>query len=106
MQLYKAIEAPFRLGLESLNESLPDIRCDVIVNRKDGRIMTSPPFEELRAQYYRALKRFVVLPSEITPLHGDSNSLFDKMASKNNASLVQVYRKAEFLFARLGRRLQ
>lgn len=105
MQIFKALEAPFRLGLESLNESLPDIRCEVIISRKSGALVTVPPFEELRAQYYRALKRFVVLPSELAPLHGASSDMFARMASLNNASLVQVYRKAEFLFARLARRL-
>ncbi len=50
-----------------------------------------PPLEELRAGYYREMKKFISIPSLFT---GFGNAeVFAPMAERNAASLTQVYRK-------------
>lgn len=104
-QLYKALEASWRTALESLSESLPPIRCDLVLAGR--RVAFRPPLEELRASYYRDVKRAVALPSSLRPLleaGGDEDAgLFRAMMERNAAALAGVYRKAEILFARLAR---
>ncbi len=47
--------------------------------------------EELRAGYYREMKKFISIPSLFT---GFGNAeVFAPMAERNAASLTQVYRK-------------
>ena len=108
-QLYKAVEAGYRVGLEALNEAAPEVRAELVVvgagagGRSSGGTLLAfrPPLEELRAAYYRELKKFVGLPTAFGGLTGDAR-VFAVMLPRNGASLTQVYRKAEVLFARLG----
>ncbi|KAA0149393.1 hypothetical protein FNF29_05946 [Cafeteria roenbergensis] len=104
-QLYKALEASWRTALESLSESLPPIRCELSLAGK--RVAFKPPLEELRATYYREVKKAVGLPGAVRPLlesgASEDAQLFKAMMEYNSAALAAVYRKAEILFARLGR---
>jgi len=60
-QLYKALEANYQMGLESLNENLPEIRADLVFAQRC--VQFRPGLEELRVSYYREMKRFVASPS-------------------------------------------
>ncbi|KAH9247140.1 hypothetical protein BASA81_015283 [Batrachochytrium salamandrivorans] len=96
-QLYKALEYQYQVGLESLNESLPEIKVDLIFKQK--RLQFRPPFEEIRAKYYRELKKFINLPSGFKGI-GDTR-IFLQMIDQNASSLSTVYIKAERLFENL-----
>ncbi|KAG2456324.1 DYHC2 protein, partial [Polypterus senegalus] len=61
-QLYKALEHQYQMGLEALNENLPEINIDLTF--KQGRLQFRPPFEEVRAKYFRELKRFISIPNQ------------------------------------------
>ncbi|KAI2656493.1 Cytoplasmic dynein 2 heavy chain 1 [Labeo rohita] len=61
-QLYKALEHQYQVGLEALNKNLPEINIDLIF--KQGRLQFRPAFEEVRAKYYREMKRFICIPNQ------------------------------------------
>eukprot|EP00753_Platysulcus_tardus_P014516 PLAT4386.4.p1 GENE.PLAT4386.4~~PLAT4386.4.p1 ORF type:complete len:4448 (-),score=2754.09 PLAT4386.4:79-13422(-) len=98
-QLYKALEAGYRMGLESLNENLAEVKAELhFSNRALG---LRPPVEELRRNYYKAMRRFIAIPSAFTGFDS-GRPVFRRMASSNAASLLLVYRKAEELFSRVS----
>lgn len=101
-QLYKAVECQYRLGLESMNQLLHEIRVDVVYINQ--RLQFRPPFEEIRARYYRELKSFVKIPMLFNGL--GNAKIFPYMIEKNDQSLLVVYKKAEGLFQRLSRALE
>ena len=86
------------------------------------KLQFRPPIEELRASYYREMKKFIAMPSVFQGFGGASsppsvgssssssakaaagqNSVYARMAEQNVASMVQVYTKAEDLFDRLAK---
>ncbi|KAL2914266.1 hypothetical protein HK105_206212 [Polyrhizophydium stewartii] len=96
-QLYKALEHQYQVGLESLNESLPEIKVDLVF--KQQKLQFRPPYEEIRAKYYRELKKFINLPSAFKGV-GETR-VFGQLIDQNAASLSTVYNKAEALFQNL-----
>ena len=99
-QLYKAVEAGYQMGLESLNEHLPEIRADLELSGR--RLAFKPPLEDLRLAYYRKLRNFVGIPFKFGGLRGDAGgAVFTPMVARNAASLLRVYEKGEALFLRL-----
>ncbi len=97
-QLYKALESGYQIGLESLNENLADIKCDLVFVQK--QLQFRPPIEELRAGYYKEMKKFIAIPSNFNGV-GNNVAVFQKMADRNVGCLYKVYEKAEDLFTRL-----
>jgi dynein heavy chain 2 len=100
-QLYKALEHQYQMGLESLNENLPEIKVDLTFRQQ--KLQLRPPLEEIRAKYYREMKKFIQIPEKFGGL--DNPALFKKLIDRNSESFVTVYRKADSLFQRLGRAL-
>ena len=68
-QLYKALEYQYKLGLESLNETLTDINVELVF--KHQQLQFRPPFEEIRAKYYSIIKKFIKFPANFQGV-GDS----------------------------------
>jgi dynein heavy chain 2 len=96
-QVYKALEVSYQMGLESLNENQSEIKCELIfTNRK---LQFRPPVEELRATYYREMKKFIAMPNLFQGF--GSADVYTKMAERNVSSMVHVYEKAEELFDRI-----
>ena len=60
-QLYKSLEYQFLVGLEALDENLPEIRAELVYRQK--RLQFRPSIEEIRAKYYREMKKFIAIPS-------------------------------------------
>ncbi|CAM9168259.1 unnamed protein product, partial [Laminaria digitata] len=60
-QMYKALEAGYQMGLESLNENLSEMRAELVFTQRV--LQFKPPLEELRAAYYRDTKKFVSIPN-------------------------------------------
>lgn len=102
-QVYKALEASYQMGLESLNENLPEMKIEMIFTNK--RLEFKPPLEQIRQSYYSDMRRFAALPNAFEGFGGNSE-IFKKMGVKNGKRLVQVYNKAESLFDQLSGLLQ
>ncbi|XP_019521077.1 PREDICTED: cytoplasmic dynein 2 heavy chain 1 [Hipposideros armiger] len=100
-QLYKALEHQYQMGLEALNENLPEINIDLTY--KQGRLQFRPPFEEIRAKYYREMKRFIGIPNQFKGVGetGDA-SIFSIMIDRNASGFLTIFSKAEDLFRRLS----
>lgn len=108
-QLYKVLELGYQLGLEMLNENLPEIKeiktelhfpTAMAASASGGStLVLKPPIEELRTTYYKAMKKFVARP---TKFGGFANShVFSAMCDANARNLVRVYEACERLFTRL-----
>ena len=110
-QLFKAVEACFRHGLETFHESLTEIRVELAYSQASREPEFRPSIDEMRASYYRELQRHLQAPSSaLSSLIPEGHacdpkltSLFAAMPDRNGASVSQAYRKAEILFARLGK---
>ncbi|XP_022103094.1 cytoplasmic dynein 2 heavy chain 1-like isoform X1 [Acanthaster planci] len=100
-QLYKALEHQYQMGLEALNEHLPEIKVDLTFRQQ--RLQFRPPLEEIRAKYYREMKKFISLPYHFRGLAdpGD-NAIFPVLIERHASSFSTVYQKAEDLFDRLA----
>ncbi|OQR98203.1 dynein heavy chain [Achlya hypogyna] len=97
-QLYKVLEAGYQIGLESLNENLPDVKVEVVLPPR-GALQLKPPIEEVRANYYKAMKKFIGRPALFK---GFANpAVFAPMTDLNAGGIVHVYRNGERLFAKL-----
>ncbi|XP_032878557.1 cytoplasmic dynein 2 heavy chain 1 isoform X2 [Amblyraja radiata] len=100
-QLYKALEHQYQMGLEALNENLPEITVDLTF--KQGRLQFKPPFEEIRAKYYREMKRFISIPNQFKGASEPGEEpIFVTMIERNAKGFVTVFSKAEDLFKRLA----
>uniref|UniRef100_A0A8C2M1K4 Cytoplasmic dynein 2 heavy chain 1 n=1 Tax=Cricetulus griseus TaxID=10029 RepID=A0A8C2M1K4_CRIGR len=100
-QLYKALEHQYQMGLEALNENLPEINVDLTY--KQGRLQFRPPFEEIRAKYYREMKRFIGIPNQFKGVgEAGDESIFSVMIDRNASGFLTIYSKAEDLFRRLS----
>jgi dynein heavy chain 2 len=96
-QVYKALESSYRMGLESLNEHLPEIKCELIFTSRS--VSFRPPLEELRSSYYREMRKFIGIPNSFSGF--GNKDVYSTMADRNAKSLIQVYVKAEELFTKL-----
>ena len=67
-QLYKALEHQYQMGLESLNESLPEIPADLVYRNKTVELR--PTFEELKKRYYSEIQGFITIPLKFQGLGG------------------------------------
>ena len=99
-QIYKAIEASYKTGLETLNENLQTEGHRVELVFAHGMLQLKPSMEDLRQLYYREMKKFISFPNKFQGL--GNVSVYQRMAPSNMASLVRVYENAETLFAKLA----
>ncbi|NWH43496.1 DYHC2 protein, partial [Fregata magnificens] len=100
-QLYKALEHQYQIGLEALNENLPEINIDLTF--KQGQLQFRPPFEEVRARYYREMKRFISIPNQFRGVSEvEEESIFTVMTERNANGFLTAFSKAEDLFRRLA----
>uniref|UniRef100_A0A8C9YHS7 Cytoplasmic dynein 2 heavy chain 1 n=1 Tax=Sander lucioperca TaxID=283035 RepID=A0A8C9YHS7_SANLU len=99
-QLYKALEHQYQTGLEALNKNLPEIHIDLTF--KSGRLQFRPPFEEVRARYFREMKRFISIPNQFKGVSAQGEELiFGVMIDRNASGFLTIFSKAEDLFSRL-----
>ncbi len=59
-----------------------------------------PPFEEIKAKYYREIRRFLSIPSNFKGVTNE-NTIFAAIVQKNSAAFYDLYLKGEELFERL-----
>lgn len=99
-QIFKALEHQYALGMEALSENLPGMHVKLVFKHK--KLQFEPPFEEIRTQYYREVKRFLSVPENIRGV-GVDGSPFKRMTRDNAAGVAIVFKKAEKLFSKLQR---
>jgi dynein heavy chain 2 len=87
------------MGLESLNESLPEITTDLVY--RNGTIEFRPTFEELKNKYYTEISAFITIPLKFVGV--GPTEVFKLMPEQNSKHLGTVYRKAEELFSRVNK---
>jgi dynein heavy chain 2, cytosolic len=97
-QIYKALEASYQMMLESLNESLPEIKTELVFVNK--RLDFKPPLENIRQSYFSEMKKFVAMPNNFEGF-GNVN-VFRRMGARNSARLIKVFVRAESLFDKLS----
>uniref|UniRef100_A0A3B4BEW0 Dynein cytoplasmic 2 heavy chain 1 n=1 Tax=Periophthalmus magnuspinnatus TaxID=409849 RepID=A0A3B4BEW0_9GOBI len=105
-QLYKALEHQYQMGLEALNKNLPEIHIDLtfkyFLSFSQGRLQFRPPFEEVRARYFKEMKRFISIPNQFKGVSAQGEELiFSIMIDKNASGFLTIFTKAEDLFRRL-----
>lgn len=108
MQLFKALEHQYQMGLEGLHLDLPHIKCEL--EFKARRLQFRPSIEELRSDFYREIRKFISIPTGFKGLgyfeDGGSGKhkvlkVFRDMPDRNVSSLLVVYERAAELFAKL-----
>uniref|UniRef100_A0A8C0VSF5 Dynein heavy chain tail domain-containing protein n=1 Tax=Cyanistes caeruleus TaxID=156563 RepID=A0A8C0VSF5_CYACU len=83
-QLYKALEHQYQMDF---------FFC---------RLQFRPPFEEVRARYYREMKRFISIPNHFRGVsEAEDESIFTVMTERNANGFLTAFSKAEDLFRRL-----
>lgn len=61
-----------------------------------------PPFEEVRARYFREMKRFISIPNQFKGVSAQEEELiFSVMIDRNASGFLTIFSKAEDLFSRL-----
>ncbi|KAJ3130163.1 Cytoplasmic dynein 2 heavy chain 1 [Nowakowskiella sp. JEL0407] len=98
-QLYKALEYQYHVGLETINGNLPEIKVELVF--KQQKLQFRPPFEEIRAKYYREMKKLINMPMAFRGFA--DGKIFSQMVDNNSSSLSTVYEKAENLFQNLSK---
>ena len=122
MQLFKALEHQYQMGLEGLHSDLPPVRCEL--EFKGRKLQLRPTLEDLRTDFYKEIKKFISIPTGFKGLGyyeegtggkdgggGGGGGLgkhrvykvFRDMPDRNVDSLLVVYQKAGELFAKLER---
>eukprot|EP00605_Chrysophyceae_sp_TOSAG23-4_P002934 GSChrysophyteH1.ASY1.ANO1.3229.1 assembled CDS len=101
-QIYKVLESTYQMGLESLNENLPEIRIEMVFSNK--KLDLKPPLAQLRQNYYHEMKKFVAMPNAFDGFTGNKD-IYKRMGPRNSNRLLQVYQKAENLFDKLQKLL-
>ena len=67
---------------------------------RQQKLQFRPPFEEVRAKYYREMKKFICIPLHFRGV-GDDNSIYPPLIERHASAFSVVYAKAENLFSRL-----
>ncbi|CAL1541204.1 unnamed protein product [Lymnaea stagnalis] len=100
-QLYKALEHQYMLGLEALNENQPEIKVELTYRQQ--RLQFKPPFEEIKAKYFREMKKFISIPNHFKGVgDGGADLIFPAIIDRNGQNFITCYRKADVLFSRLA----
>ncbi|KAK3862338.1 hypothetical protein Pcinc_031789 [Petrolisthes cinctipes] len=99
-QLYKALEHQYQLGIEALNQNLPDFKVELTYRQQ--RLQFLPPMEEIRMKYYGQLKRFLAIPYHFKGVNEvNEHPVFPTIVDRNAHRFGQLFQRAEELFERL-----
>ncbi|ROT63098.1 hypothetical protein C7M84_019029 [Penaeus vannamei] len=99
-QLYKALEHQYQLGIEALNQHLPEFKVELTYRQQ--RLQFRPPMEEIRMKYYGQLKRFLAIPHHFKGVSEvNDHPVFPIIVDRNAHRFTQLFQRAEELFERL-----
>ena len=70
---------------------------------RQGQLGFRPPLEEIKAKYYREMKKFLCIPNHFKGLdapisNDDAKLIFPSIIDRNATHFHNVYSKAEHLF--------
>ena len=101
-QLYKALEVQYQMGIESLNENLPEIRVELTYRQQ--QLQFKPPLEEVRGRYYREMKKFINIPNNFRGV-GESGAemIFPTIIERNAHYFITCFRKGEELLQKVAK---
>lgn len=98
-QLYKVLEYQYKLGLDTLNENMPEIKVELTFRQK---IQFRPPIEEIKSKYYREMKRFISIPNNFKGVNeSKKNLIFQTIVERNAPGLMQCFLRSQELFKSL-----
>ena len=98
-QLYKILEYQYQLGLDTLNENMPEIKCELTFRHK---IQFRPPIEELKSKYYREMKRFISIPNNFKGVNETKrNLIFQTIIERNSSGLMHCFLRSQMLLKTL-----
>jgi dynein heavy chain 2 len=69
---------------------------------RQQKLQFRPPFEEVRAKYYREMKKFISIPLHFRGV-SDDTSIYPPLIEHHASAFSVVYAKAEELFSRLSK---
>eukprot|EP00049_Salpingoeca_infusionum_P001770 m.50835 g.50835 ORF g.50835 m.50835 type:complete len:4155 (+) comp11193_c0_seq1:125-12589(+) len=98
-QIFKALEVQYKSGLESLNSLLPELQVELVFRQQT--LQFRPPIEEIRAKYYKELRKFLVRPEKVGGLV--DGSIYKQIIDRNVDGFSVIYKKAEQLFQKLAK---
>lgn len=104
MQIYKALESQYQKGLESLHETVEEIKADIIVDPETGNATLRPSLEAMRHQYYQRIKDFLTFPIRLRGCCDVPN--FVTMPSRNEQGIYSVMQNAAALFKKVEHELK
>lgn len=78
----------------------PSISLKILDFRKQ-KLQFRPSFEEVRAKYYREMKKFISIPLHFRGV-GDDTSIYPPLIERHASAFSTVFAKAEELFRRLA----
>lgn len=95
-QLYKVLEYQYQLGLDTLNENMSEIKVELTFRQK---IQFRPPIEEIKAKYYREMKRFISIPNHFRGVNETKrNLIFQTIIERNAPGLMTCFLRSQELF--------
>lgn len=98
-QLYKVLEYQYQLGLDTLNENMPEIKVEIAFRQK---MHFRPPIEEIKSKYYREMKRFISIPNNFKGVsETKKNSIFQTIVERNANGLMMCFLRSQDLFKAL-----
>ena len=99
-QLYKALEYQYQLGIEALNDHLPEIKLELAY--RQHKLQFIPPMEEIRMKYYGQLKRFLAIPFNFKGVNEFNESrMFSTIVDLNTHRFDRLFQRGELLFNKL-----
>lgn len=70
---------------------------------RQQQLQFRPPFEEIKAKYFREMKRFISIPNHFKGVSEDAtNLIFPAIIDRNAEGFITCYKKADVLFNRLA----
>ena len=89
------------MGLESLNESLPEVQASLVYRNQTVELI--PTFETLKENYFREISSFITTPLKFMGVggQGTKSEMYKFMPEMNSKHIKTVYNKAEELFGKL-----
>ena len=108
MPLFVFILNSFKAGkyykdVISLQRNITNYYCFELEYFRQQRLQFRPPFEEVKAKYFREMKKFISIPNHFKGV-GDSteNTIYAIMIDRNAEGFITCYKKADELFKRLA----
>ena len=71
---------------------------------RQQKLQFRPPLEEIRAKYFREMKKFISIPNHFKGVgEATENLIFPAIIDRNASGFYTCYKKADELFTRLAK---